>query len=139
MSLTHEESKQLDAEIKLCIEQNGPLSGYRITKCTQAPPMTIHYKLKRMVKRGELICKKKGKAILYSLPLTVADLPEAKRELAPKMVSRGPKALSEKTIESEDRVIKRYSSGRQRHGKSMAAMAFEGNGKRKEPLGGESQ
>ncbi|MFA5407258.1 MAG: hypothetical protein GX421_11370 [Caldisericales bacterium] len=128
MSRTHEESKQLDAEIKLCIEQNGPLSGYRITKCTQAPPMTIHYKLKMMVKRGELNCKKKGKAILYSLPLTVADLPEAKRELAPKMVSRGPKALTENTLRSEDYLVKRYSSGRQRRSKSLAAMAFEGNG-----------
>ena len=128
MSRTHEESKQLDAEIKLCIAKHGSISGYGIVKCIQAPPMTTRDKLKRMVERGELNSRDNGRAKLYSLPLTVADLPEAKRELAPKMVSRGPKALTENTLRSEDYLVKRYSSGRQRRSKSLAAMAFEGNG-----------
>ena len=139
MSRTHEESKQLDAEIKLCIAKHGSISGYGIVKCIQAPPMTIRDKLKRMVEKGELNSRDNGRAKLYSLPLTVADLPDGREERAPKMVSRGPQKARESAVETGRTPPKLYASGRQRRGKSMVAMAFEGNGKRKEPLGGESQ
>ena len=139
MSRTHEESKQLDAEIKLCIANHGPISGYCVIKCTQAPKNTVLYKLKRMVELGELDCQEARKGKVYSLPKTITDLPDGRKERAPKMVSRGPQKARESAVETGKTPPKLYASGRQRRGKSMVAMAFEGNGKRKEPLGGESQ
>jgi hypothetical protein len=139
VSHDRDRSKQLDEEIKLCIANHGPISGYCVIKCTQAPKNTVLYKLKRLVELGELDCKEARKGKVYSLPKTVADLPDGRKEKAPKMVSRGPQKARESSIEVDSVPPKLYSSGRQRHGKSMAAMAFEGNGKRKGPLGGESQ
>lgn len=128
MSLNKAESKQLDEEIKQCIAKNGPLSGYRIIKCTQAPSTTIRYKLKVMVERGELVCQEAKKGRIYRLPEPARAKEGIRTEIAPKMVSRGPTGVTERVIESEHYMIKRYSSGRPRKGKSMAAMAFEGNG-----------
>jgi hypothetical protein len=128
MSRTHEESKQLDAEIKLCIANHGPISGYCVIKCTQAPKNTVLYKLKRMVELGELDCQEARKGKVYSLPKTITDLPDGRKERAPKMVSRGPQKARESAVETGKTPPKLYASGRQRRGKSMAAMAFEGNG-----------
>ena len=132
MSRTHEESKQLDAEIKLCIANHGPISGYCVIKCTQAPKNTVLYKLKRLVELGELDCQEARKGKVYSLPKTITDLPDGREERAPKMVSRGPQKARESAVETGKTPPKLYASGRQRRGKSMAAMAFEGNGTRRE-------
>jgi len=139
VSHDRDRSKQLDAEIKQCIANRGPISGYCVIKCTQAPKNTVLYKLKRMVELGELDCQEARKGKVYSLPQTVADLQDGRKEKAPKMVSRGPQKARESAVETGKTPPKLYASGRQRRSKSMAAMAFEGNGKRKEPLGGESQ
>ena len=132
MSLTREESKQLDEEIKLCIKKNGPMSGYAIAKCVQAIKRTVLWKLRRMAERGELNCSQATKGWIYSLPEPAQDSKKSRPERAPKMVSKEPRELTERTIESEHHMMKRYSSGRPRHGKGLAAMAFEGNGTRKE-------
>ena len=132
MSMNKHQSEQLDAEIKLCIEKNGPISGYGIIKCVQAPPMTVRFKLKRMVELGELDCQDARKGKVYSLPLKVEDLPDSKTETAPRMVSRGPQKPRISPAGEAWTPTKLYSSGRPRRGKSMAAMAFEGNGARKE-------
>ena len=139
MSMNPQQSKQLDAEIKLCIAKHGQMSGYCVIKCTQAPKNTVLYKLKRLVELGELDCQEARKGKVYSLHKTITDLPDGREERAPKMVSRGPQKARESAVETGRTPPKLYASGRQRRGKSMVAMAFEGNGKRKEPLGGESQ
>ena len=128
MSHDRDRSKQLDEEIKLCIANHGPISGYCVIKCTQAPKNTVLYKLKRMVELGELDCQEARKGKVYSLPKTITDLPDGRKERAPKMVSRGPQKARESAVETGKTPTKLYSSGRQRRSKSMAAMAFEGNG-----------
>jgi len=128
MSMNPQQSKQLDAEIKLCIAKHGQMSGYCVIKCTQAPKNTVLYKLKRMVERGELDCQEARKGKVYRMPQTVTDLPDGRKERAPKMVSRGLQKARENAIETGRTLPKLYSSGRPRRSKSMAAMAFEGNG-----------
>ena len=128
MSLNRDRSKQLDAEIKQCIANHGPISGYCVIKCTQAPKNTVLYKLKRMVELGELDCQEARKGKVYSLPKTITDLPDGRKERAPKMVSRGPQKARESAVETGKTPPKLYASGRARRGKSMVAMAFEGNG-----------
>ena len=132
MSMNKDQSEQLDAEIKLCISKHGPISGYCVIKCTGAPKNTILYQLKRLVELGELDCHEARKGKTYSLPLKVADLPDSKTETAPRMVSRGPQKPRISPAAEAWTPTKLYSSGRPRRGKSMAAMAFEGNGARKE-------
>lgn len=80
VSHDRDRSKQLDEEIKLCIANHGPISGYCVIKCTQAPKNTVLYKLKRLVELGELDCKEARKGKVYSLPKTVADLPDGRRK-----------------------------------------------------------
>ena len=128
MSHDRDRSKQLDAEIKQCIANHGPISGYCVIKCTQAPKNTVLYKLKRLVELGELDCQEARKGKVYSLPKTITDLPDGREERAPKMVSRGPQKARESAVETGRTPPKLYASGRQRRSKSMAAMAFEGNG-----------
>ena len=132
MSLNRDRSKQLDAEIKQCIANHGPISGYCVIKCTQAPKNTVLYKLKRLVELGELDCQEARKGKVYSLPKTITDLPDGREERAPKMVSRGPQKASESAVDTGRTPPKSYSSGRARRGKSMVAMALEGNGTRRE-------
>ena len=132
MSLNQDQSKQLDAEIKLCISKHGQMSGYCVIKCTQAPKNTVLYKLKRLVELGELDCQEARKGTVYSLPKTITDLPDGREERAPKMVSRGPQKARESAVETGRTPSKLYASGGARRGKSMAAMAFEGNGTRRE-------
>ena len=128
MSHDRDRSKQLDAEIKQCIANHGPISGYCVIKCTQAPKNTVLYKLKRLVELGELDCQEARKGKVYSLPKTITDLPDGREERAPKMVSRGPQKARESAVETGRTPPKLYASGRARRGKSMVAMAFEGNG-----------
>lgn len=128
MSHDRDRSKQLDAEIKQCIANHGPISGYCVIKCTQAPKNTVLYKLKRLVELGELDCQEARKGKVYSLPKTITDLPDGREERAPRMVSRGPQKARESAVETGRTPPKLYASGRARRGKSMVAMAFEGNG-----------
>jgi len=132
VSLNRDQSNQLDAEIKQCIANHGSISGYCVIKCTQAPKNTVLYKLKRLVELGELDCQEARKGKVYSLPKTITDLPDGREERAPKMVSRGPQKARESAVETGRTPPKLYASGRARRGKSMAAMAFEGNGTRRE-------
>jgi DNA-binding transcriptional ArsR family regulator len=106
MNKTCEATKQLDAEIVRCIKANDELTGYKVVQLISAPPMTIRYRLKTLVKAGLLDCREDRKAKVYSLPKAVKEEPKAMTQAPPK----------------------RYSAGRTRKGKSLGAMAFEGNG-----------
>jgi hypothetical protein len=99
-----------------------------VIKCTQAPKNTVLYKLKRLVELGELDCQEARKGKVYSLPKTITDLPDGREERAPRMVSRVRQKASESAVETGRTPPKLYASGRARRGKSMVAMAFEGNG-----------
>ena len=127
MNKTRESTKQLDAEIIRCVSENVKISGYGIVKLISAPPMTIRYRLKVLVKDRLLDCSKIGNAFIYRLPRTSPGVPETKSTTAPKMVSRGPKAGKIEIADALHAPPKLFSSGKPRRGKSLAAMAFEGN------------
>jgi len=60
---------QLDAEIKACIAEESPISGYRACQLIRAPKATVVWHLKRMVRKGELDAKQGPRTtITYSLP-----------------------------------------------------------------------
>jgi hypothetical protein len=60
---------QLDAEIKDCIDKNGPMTGYRICKMIAAPTQTVVYHLRKMLEKGELDAKQGPRTTkTYSLP-----------------------------------------------------------------------
>jgi len=68
---------QLDAEIKACIAEEGPISGYRACQLIHAPKATVVWHLKRMVRRGELNATQGPRTtITYRLP----DEPPKQRE-----------------------------------------------------------
>mgnify|MGYP003596178279 CR=1 FL=1 len=90
MAMKSEESRQLDAEILLLVKKEGSITGYGIVKSLEAPPMTIRYKLKRLVEKGKLDCHEDSNAKVYSIPKpgTKKPKPKEKKPAIPKPMGR---------------------------------------------------
>ena len=90
MSMKSEESRQLDAEILHLVKAEGPITGYGVVKSLAAPPMTIRYKLKRLVEKGKLDCREGYRVKFYTIPKPGMKKPrqEEKKPAIPKPMGR---------------------------------------------------